>query len=91
MREPQRYLVERWPAILPAGQISGAINDLIEVHNFIPEMVRQAVEALSAANARAARETRPPRERLGIELIPGANARGVRHLPGELSPRADHV
>ena len=45
--------------ILPAGQISGAIRDLIEVRDFIPDMVRQAIEALSAANARITRETRP--------------------------------
>ena len=42
--------------ILPAGQISGAISDLIEVREFIPEMVRQAIGVLSAANALITRD-----------------------------------
>ncbi len=41
--------------ILPAGQVSGAINDLIHVAEFIPAMVDEAVAVLDALSARIVR------------------------------------
>ncbi|WP_214103369.1 NAD(P)H-dependent flavin oxidoreductase [Acrocarpospora catenulata] len=41
--------------ILPAGQVSGAIDDLVDVAEFLPAMVADAAAVLAALNAR----TRP--------------------------------
>jgi NAD(P)H-dependent flavin oxidoreductase YrpB (nitropropane dioxygenase family) len=39
--------------ILPAGQVSGAINDLVRVAEFVPRVMAEAVEILTALAARA--------------------------------------
>lgn len=41
--------------ILPAGQVSGAINDLIHVAEFIPSMIRDAIWTMAALQARVVR------------------------------------
>lgn len=50
--------------ILPAGRVSGAINDLIRVAEFIPALVEEAVTILEALQQRVVRpvQTEHPSE-----------------------------
>lgn len=41
--------------LLPAGQVSGAINDLIDVAEFVPRMVSEAIEVMAKALQRVER------------------------------------